>query len=176
MDLHLQSSMVLKNLLLKWYVLILIITIVELLICIFILQTLYRPEEILVHSRLRHCNVINLEAVLVGEKHECYKDKCYVFCFMPKMAINFGSVLSFSGHGCLIYLKMHLAKRQWQMVLLNVKHILRSVLKALDYMHSQGYVHGGVECTYVTVTMNVHICILYMQPEYMPLANLWVLV
>ena len=110
-------------------------------------QTVYRSKEISVHSQLCHPNIINLEAVLVGEKHERHRDKYYVYCFMQKMDINFRNVLSTKDHGCLKHLKMKLAEKrdQWETVLLNVKHVLRSVLKALDYMHEQGLVHRDVK-------------------------------
>ena len=110
-------------------------------------QTVYRSKEISVHSQLCHPNIINLEAVLVGEKHEHHRDKYYVYCFMQKMDINFRNVLSTKDHGCLKHLKMKLVEKrdQWEIVLLNVKHVLRSVLKALDYMHEQGLVHRDVK-------------------------------
>ena len=107
-------------------------------------QTVYRSKEISVHSQLCHPNIINLEAVLVGEKHERHRDKYYVYCFMQKMDINFRNVLSTKDHGCLKHLKMKLVE-QWEAVLLNVKHVLRSVLKALDYIHEQGLVHRDVK-------------------------------
>ena len=108
---------------------------------------MYRSKEISVHSQLCHPNIINLEAVLVGEKHERHRDKYYVYCFMQKMDINFRNVLSTKDHGCLKHLKMKLVEKrdQWETVLLNVKHVLRSVLKALDYMHGQGLVHRDVK-------------------------------
>ena len=113
----------------------------------FFTQTVYRSKEISVHSQLCHPNIINLEAVLVGEKHERHRDKYYVYCFMQKMDINFRNVLSTKDHGCLKHLKMKLVEKrdQWETVLLNVKHVLRSVLKALDYMHGQGLVHRDVK-------------------------------
>ena len=66
---------------------------------------------------------------------------------MQKMDINFRNVLSTKDHGCLKHLKMKLVEKrdQWETVLLNVKHVLRSVLKALDYMHGQGLVHRDVK-------------------------------
>ena len=115
-----------------------------------ILQTIYRPENISVHSQLFHPNVINLEAVLIGKKHKRYRDKYYAYCFMPKigMGVNLKNVLSTTEHGCLKYLKTQQVEK-WELILLNVKHILRSVLKALSYMHSQGFVHNNVKGIYI---------------------------
>ncbi|XP_065920931.1 uncharacterized protein [Dysidea avara] len=116
-------------------------------------KTVYRSKEISVHSQLCHPNIINLEAVLVGEKHERHRDKYYVYCFMQKMDINFRNVLSTKDHGCLKHLKMKLVEKrdQWETVLLNVKHVLRSVLKALDYMHGQGLVHRDVKASNILI-------------------------
>ena len=117
------------------------------------MQTVYRSEEISIHSQLCHPNIINLEAVLVGEKHEYHKDKHYVYCFMPKMGISFRNVLE--KHGCLKHMKMQLIEKreQWELVLVNTKHVLRSVLKALDYMHSQGLVHRDIKASNILIKM-----------------------
>ena len=52
----------------------------------------------------------------------------YVYCFMQKMDINFRYVLFTKDDGCLKHLKMNLVEKrdQWETVLLNVKHVLRS--------------------------------------------------
>ena len=121
----------------------------------FAQQTVYRSKEISVHSQLCHPNIINLEAVLIGERHERHKDKNYVYCFMPKMDINFRNVLSTKEHGCLKHMKMQLVEKreQWELVLVNTKHVLRSVLKALDYMHSQGLVHRDIKASNILIKM-----------------------
>ncbi len=112
-------------------------------------KTVYRSKEISVHSKLEHINIVNLEAVLIGEKHEIRKDKRYIYCFMPKMDINFRNVLSTGDHGCLKHIKMQLVekRKQWETVLDNTKHVLKSVLNALDYMHSQGLVHRDIKAS-----------------------------
>jgi len=100
-----------------------------------------------VHSQLCHPNIINLEAALIGGKHERHKDKHYVYCFMPKMDMSFQDVLSAREDGCLKHLKVQMAEEQWELLLLNVKHVLRSVLEALKYMHSLELIHGSIEGT-----------------------------
>ena len=118
-------------------------------------QTAYRSKEISVHSQLCHSNITNLEAVLVGEKHEHHKDEQYVYCFMPKMDTDFENVITNEGHGCLKHMKMQLVEKreQWELVLINTKHVLRSVLKALDYMHSQGLVHRDIKASNILIKM-----------------------
>ena len=110
-------------------------------------QTVYRPNEIRVHSQLAHSNLVNLDAVLIGEEHEKHKGKFYAFCFMTKCDMDFRSVISTKDHGCLKHLKLQLSDQRdvWQLVMVNVKYVLRSVLKALEYMHKQGLVHRDVK-------------------------------
>ena len=45
-------------------------------------------------------------------------------------------------------------REQWEVVLVNVKHVLRSVLKALDYMHSQGLVHTDIKASNILIKMS----------------------
>ena len=108
---------------------------------------MYRPNEIRVHSQLAHVNLVNLEAVLVGEEHEHHKGKFYAFYFMNKLDMDFRSVISTKEHGCLKHLKLQLSDQRnvWEVVMVNIKYVLRSVLRALDYMHNQGLVHRDVK-------------------------------
>ena len=91
---------------------------------------------------------------MVGEKYENHEDEHYVYCFMPKMDINFRNVLK--EHGYLKHMKMQLAEKreQWELVLVNTKHVLRSVLKALDYMHSQGLVHRDIKASNILIKIS----------------------
>ena len=115
--------------------------------CVCSSQTVYRSKEISVHSQLCHPNIINLEAVLVGEKHEDDEDNHYVYHFMLKMELSFADVLSTRRDACLKHMKVQLIKKgeQWELVLVNVRHVLKSVLEALKYMHSRNFVHCKVK-------------------------------
>ena len=61
--------------------------------------------------------------------------------------MDFRSVISTKEHGCLKHLKLQLSEQRnmWEVVMVNVKYVFRSVLKALDYMHNQGLVHRDVK-------------------------------
>ena len=105
---------------------------------------MYRPEEVRVYSRMHHLNIVNLEAVLIGQEHEHLKNQFYAYYFMPNMGIDFRNVLSANS---LQFLRMQ--REQWGLVLCNVKYILKCVLKALDYMQSQGVLYKGIKGMYV---------------------------
>ena len=114
---------------------------------LFVSQTVYRTNEIRIHSQLDHPNLVNLDAVLVGEEHERHRGKFYAFCFMTKCDMDLRSVISTKQHGCLKHLKMQLVEQRnvWEVVVVNMKYILRSLLKALEYMHNLGLVHRDVK-------------------------------
>ena len=115
----------------------------------YIPQTIYRPKEIDAYFHLRHTNLVELIAVLIGRSHK------HIYCFMPKMDKSFRDVLLTLEHGCLKHMKMQpLEKREmWEMVLFNVKHVLNSALEALDYMHSQGLVHRDIKASNILIKM-----------------------
>ena len=90
---------------------------------------------------------------MIGEKHERHKDKLYVYHFMLKMELSFADVLSTREDGCLKHMKVQLIKKeeQWELVLLNVRHVLKSVLEALEYMHSRNIVHCKIKGMYIII-------------------------
>ena len=68
---------------------------------------------------------------------------------MSKLDMNFKSVISTKEHGCLKHLKLQLSDQRtvWKVVMVTIKYVLRSVPRALDYMHNQGLVHHDVKGT-----------------------------
>ena len=98
---------------------------------------------------------MELYAVLIRERHEFFTDIHYVYHFMPKMDNDFGNIIVTEGHGCLKHMKMQWAEKgkQWELVLANTKHVLISVLTALQYMHSQGLVHRDIKASNILIKM-----------------------
>ena len=109
---------------------------------------MYRPNEINVHSALKHENILPLVAVLMGEKHERHSGRFYCFHFMLKMDYDLRQILSTKEVGCLKHFYNHCSARmepnKWDAAYKNVKFILKEMLKAfkLGDFDSAGNVPG----------------------------------
>ena len=100
------------------------------------MQTHYREGELNIWSQLRHRNIVPLLGVMMAEKPHC----CYQF--MPLMTGDLRSMMI--NHGDLLtLLKKNPAK--WGIVFNNTIYILREVLNALSYAHSQNVQLGDVK-------------------------------
>ena len=85
--------------------------------------------------------------MLMRSLHKRNRGKFYAFCFMTKCDMNLRSVISTKQHGCLKHLKLQLVEHinVWEVTVVNMKYILRSLLKAIDCMHNLGLVHRDIK-------------------------------
>ena len=66
---------------------------------------------------------------------------------MTKCDMDLRNVISTKQQGCLKHLKLQLVEHPnaWEVAVVNMKYILRSLLKAIEYMYDLGLVHRDVK-------------------------------
>ena len=112
-----------------------------------LLQTHFRQMEVEILASLSHDNVLSLQAVMMGEEDPQRPSRHLCYHFMPRMSGDLQSYLTKVGHGALSNLLMQHKEdpTMLQLVVDNTKHILRSILKALAYLHRNSIVHNDVK-------------------------------
>ena len=118
-------------------------------------KTVYRSNEVNVHSSLNHKNILPLAAVLMGEKHEQEARKFYCFHFMPKMDFDLRAIMSSKDVGNLknFYKNTSTNSAKWDRGYANIKYIIAQTAEGLEYMHSNGYVHRDVKASNIMLGM-----------------------
>ena len=118
-------------------------------------KTIFRSNEVSVHTALKHKNILRLDAILIGDEHERHKGKFYCFYFMPKMDYDLRTILSIKDAGSLknVYSNTREDPAKWQSAFNNIKFILGKTLEALSYIHKNGYIHRDIKASNIMVKM-----------------------
>ena len=107
----------------------------------------FHQMEVEILASLCHDNILPLQAVMMGEEDPQRPSRHLCYHFMPRMSADLQSYLTKVGHGALSNLLMQHKEdpTMLQLVVDNTKHILRSILKALAYLHRNSIVHNDVK-------------------------------
>ncbi len=138
-------------------------------------KTVYRPNEIKIHSALHNGNILPLHAVFMGGQHESLAEKFYCFHFMPVMKFDLRKIMSAKDVGCLQHYYGNLrglinktaasgrataselatadARNQFDTAFNNVINIIEQATRGVNYMHTNGYIHRDVKASNIMLKM-----------------------
>ena len=114
-------------------------------------KTSYRNREFMIHSKLRHQNVIPLLCLMMGEKHPSQRRKWTCYHFLPRATGDLARLAVDNEQNTLKKLKIRYGDnpRQFGLIQGNVKYILRQILRGLAYFHGLKIIHRDIKASNV---------------------------
>ena len=114
-------------------------------------KTSYRNREIQIHRKLRHNNVVQLLALMVGERHPSQRRRLTCYHFLPKMTGDLARLVVDSEENTLKKLRLRYGgnPKQFGLIQGNLKYILIQILQGLVYLHGLNIVHRDLKSSNV---------------------------
>ncbi|MCY4330517.1 MAG: hypothetical protein OXC48_10645 [Endozoicomonadaceae bacterium] len=140
-------------------------------------KELYRLTNINIQSKLTHTNILELQWVLMGEESKRYRGNYYSFYFFEPIGLSLRMVINngirdlknaydaSTGQADTSTIN-HLNPEDWLLIKCNFKHIIKSVLLALKYLHNEEIVHRTVAASHILLK-TTHQCSV-SDPLYCP--------